>query len=129
MSEKQGMVIFGAGGSGKSRLAKEVAAKRGGLVRVTNWKQICSRFGLAEILEGAPATVIVEELPIKMTAVDVAFGKTLISGDRLLVRGRFQEPVVVDPPFFIFTSLSKPPFLTKTPYSRLDFVVLPERVQ
>lgn len=128
MSEKQGLVIFGAGGSGRSRLAKEVASSRGGLVMVTNWKHI-SRFGLAEILEGAPATVIIEDLPIKMTAVDVAFMKTLISGDRLLVRGRFQEPVVVDPPFFIFTSLSKPPFLTKTPYSRLDLVVLPERVQ
>lgn len=129
MSEKQGMVIFGAGGSGKSHMAREVAAKRGGLVRVTSWERISSQFGLAEVLEGAPATVIVEELPVKMTEVDVAFMKTLVSGDRLLVRGMFQEPVAVDPPFFIFTSLSQQPFLTKTPYSRLDFVVLPERVQ
>lgn len=95
----QALVITGPQGSGKTSLAREIAAAHGAFAEI-DATRLNTDLGLAEAMQSAPKTLIVNGIP-KMSAAAI---KELIASKTVRVNRKFQTPKEVATPNFIFCS-------------------------
>ena len=110
LTRGQALVIIGPQGSGKTTLAREIAAKHGSKVLEVCAHDLAGRFGIDNLLANNPDVIICEEFPIDAAAR--AKLKDLITSDTVTVNRKYQPPIKVRSPHLIFCS-SGAEFLTE----------------
>ena len=108
LEKGKALVITGPEGSGKSTKAREIAAAHGTYAECA-FGDVADRhggrFGLSRVMDGKPATVIVEGFE-PGEADDL---KPLIALPEMWIEKRGENPVRVPTPNFIFCTGSKEP--------------------
>jgi Holliday junction resolvasome RuvABC ATP-dependent DNA helicase subunit len=111
IEQKRGeaLVIVGKQGSGKSILARQIAAKTGGHCREAGVHELERPFDRGILLADQPDTLIIDGLPKTREVIEMLKG--LITSDTVLVDFPGQKSRIVKTPNFIFCSGDRDPLL------------------
>ncbi len=95
----QALIITGPQSCGKSTLAREIAKAHGAFAEI-DAERLQENFGLSEVMESDPKTLIVEGIP-NMSVAEI---EALISSKSISVNRKYRMSKVVETPNFIFCS-------------------------
>lgn len=95
------LIIAGPQGSGKTRLAEEIAAKYGLCIQI-DLTTFLSVSALNDVLRARPATLIVDGFPSTEKALNRV--KEVITSPQMTVHIKFGPPIAITTPHLIFCS-------------------------
>lgn len=103
------IILTGPEGTGKGIIAKRLALNAGSRIVTTQMVHLKSDFGLGSVTLDNPETVIVDEFNPSLE--NLAFIKTMLCNDSIVVNRKFKEPVTVPSPNFILITNRPIPLL------------------
>lgn len=102
----QALVICGPQGSGKTTLARKIAARHGTYAQI-DALQLTGHFGLGDALSGETKTLIVDGIPESRKALKEI--RAALTNETITIHQRYQNPKIVKSPNFIFCSGAENP--------------------
>lgn len=122
LKRREALFIQGPQGSGKTTLAREIAAKYGRYAVIDHHELMSGPGALRDVLRSKPATVIVEEF--QPNSAELNRVKQLLSAPHFAVDMKGVPPIYVEAPNFIFCTGWKD-FLSGEDERRFRVITLP----
>jgi energy-coupling factor transporter ATP-binding protein EcfA2 len=101
LTKGQALVLVGPQGSGKTTIARAIAAQYGPYVEVSALS-INTHSGLSAALQTEPNTIIIEGWPTPETALEEI--KKMLGSEKTMCNPKFKEPRLVKSPLVIICS-------------------------